>query len=77
MAPAPTRCELADLNSAFLDCCPIADDEPTSWRPAPSPRWPSGAFALVSTTKLLTVEEMLEALRDSGGVEYRAPGAVS
>ena len=37
----------------------------------------SGAFALVSTTKLLTVEEMLEALRDSGGVEYRAPGAVS
>jgi uncharacterized protein with GYD domain len=37
----------------------------------------SGAFALVSTTKLLTVEEMLEALRDSGRVEYRAPGAAS
>ena len=29
----------------------------------------SGAFAVVSTTKLLTVEEMLEALRDSGGME--------
>jgi len=27
MAPAPTRCELADLNSAFLDCCPIVGDE--------------------------------------------------
>lgn len=37
----------------------------------------SGAFASVSTTKLLTVEEMLEALRGAGGVAYRAPGAAS
>jgi uncharacterized protein with GYD domain len=37
----------------------------------------SGAFASVSTTKLLTVEEMLEALRGAGSVAYRAPGAVS
>ena len=37
----------------------------------------SGAFASVSTTKLLTVEEMLAALRGAGGVEYRAPGAAS
>jgi uncharacterized protein with GYD domain len=37
----------------------------------------SGAFESVSTTKLLTVEEMLEALRDAGGVAYRAPGAAS
>ncbi len=35
----------------------------------------SGAFASFSTTKLLTVEETLEALRQGGGVEYRAPGA--
>ncbi len=35
----------------------------------------SGAFASLSTTKLLTVEETLEALRRGGGVEYRAPGA--
>lgn len=37
----------------------------------------SGAFASVSTTKLLTVEEMLEALRSAGGMAYRAPGAAS
>ena len=37
----------------------------------------SGAFASVSTTKLLTIEEMLAALRGAGGVEYRAPGAAS
>src|SRR5260370_38208106 len=37
----------------------------------------SGAFASVSTTKLLTVEEMLAALRGAGGVEYHAPGAGS
>jgi uncharacterized protein with GYD domain len=37
----------------------------------------SGAFASVSTTKLLTVEEMLAALGGAGGVEYRAPGAAS
>lgn len=37
----------------------------------------SGAFVSVSTTKLLTVEEMLAALRGAGGVEYRAPGAAS
>jgi uncharacterized protein with GYD domain len=34
----------------------------------------SGAFTKVSTTKLLTVEEALDALRRGGGVEYRAPG---
>jgi uncharacterized protein with GYD domain len=37
----------------------------------------SGAFASVSTMKLLTVEEMLEALGGAGGMAYRAPGAVS
>jgi uncharacterized protein with GYD domain len=37
----------------------------------------SGAFASVSTTKLLTVEEMLEALRGAGGMAYRASGAAS
>jgi len=37
----------------------------------------SGAFASLSTTKLLTVDEMLEALRGAGGVAYRAPGAAS
>ncbi len=37
----------------------------------------SGAFASVSTTKLLTVEEMTAALRVAGGVEYRAPGTAS
>jgi len=35
----------------------------------------AGAFTSVSTTKLLTVEETLDALRQGGGVEYRAPGA--
>ena len=37
----------------------------------------SGAFASVSTTKLLTVEEMQEALHGAGGTAYRAPGAAS
>jgi uncharacterized protein with GYD domain len=37
----------------------------------------SGVFASVSTTKLLTVEEMLAALRGARDVEYRAPGAAS
>ena len=37
----------------------------------------SGAFASVSTAKLLTVEEMLAALQGAGGVAYRAPGAAS
>jgi uncharacterized protein with GYD domain len=37
----------------------------------------SGAFASLSTTKLLTGEEMLEALHGAGGVAYRAPGAAS
>ena len=37
----------------------------------------SSAFASVSTTKLLTVEEMLEALRSADGMAYRAPGAAS
>ena len=35
----------------------------------------SGAFGPASTTKLLTVEEMLTALRGAGGMRYRAPGA--
>ena len=35
----------------------------------------TGAFTNLSTTKLLTVEEALNALRQGGGVEYRAPGA--
>jgi uncharacterized protein with GYD domain len=35
----------------------------------------SGALSDVSTTVLLTVEEMLEALRRGSGVSYRAPGA--
>ncbi len=37
----------------------------------------SGAFAAVSTTKLLTVEEMLAALQGTGRVSYRAPGAAA
>lgn len=37
----------------------------------------SGAFTSVATTKLLSVEEMLAALRGAGGVQYRAPGATS
>jgi uncharacterized protein with GYD domain len=37
----------------------------------------SGAFASISTTKLLTVEEMLEAVRGATNVEYRGPGASS
>jgi uncharacterized protein with GYD domain len=35
----------------------------------------TGAFTHVSTTKLLTVEEALDAMRRSAGTEYRAPGA--
>jgi uncharacterized protein with GYD domain len=35
----------------------------------------SGAFGSASTTKLLTVQEMLTALRDAGGMQDRAPGA--
>jgi hypothetical protein len=35
----------------------------------------SGAFASLSTTKLLTVEEMRMALHGAGGVGYRPPGA--
>lgn len=35
----------------------------------------TGTITNVSTTKLLTVEEALDALRRGGGVEYRAPGA--
>ncbi len=34
----------------------------------------SGAFASMTTTRLLTVEEALEALRSGAGVGYRAPG---
>ncbi len=35
----------------------------------------TGAFASMSTTKLLTVEEALEALGLGGDLSYRAPGA--
>jgi uncharacterized protein with GYD domain len=35
----------------------------------------TGAFTSVSTTKLLAVDEALDALRRGGGIEYRAPGA--
>ena len=35
----------------------------------------TGAFTNVSTTKLLTVEEALEAMRRGAGTEYRAPAA--
>jgi uncharacterized protein with GYD domain len=35
----------------------------------------TGAFASLTTTKLLTVDETLEALRHGSQVEYRAPGA--
>jgi uncharacterized protein with GYD domain len=34
----------------------------------------SGAFSSVTATRLLTVEEMLTALRGSGVTDYRAPG---
>jgi hypothetical protein len=33
------------------------------------------AFTSGSTTKLLTVEEALEAFSRGGGLQYRAPGA--
>ena len=33
----------------------------------------TGAFTNISTTKLLTVEETLDALRQGGGLPYRAP----
>lgn len=35
----------------------------------------SGAFATVSTTKLISVDEALEAFRRASSVEYRPPGA--
>lgn len=35
----------------------------------------TGAFATLSTTKLLTVDEALDALGRAGQVQYRAPGA--
>ncbi len=35
----------------------------------------TGAFTNISTTKLLTVEEALDALRQGSDMEYRAPGA--
>lgn len=35
----------------------------------------SGAFSKLSTTKLLTVEEALEAFQGGGGMSYRPPGA--
>ena len=37
----------------------------------------SGAFTTLSTTKLITVDEMLDALSRGGRIEYRAPGAAS
>jgi hypothetical protein len=35
----------------------------------------TGAFTSVSTTKLLTVDEALDAFSRGGGLQYRAPGA--
>jgi uncharacterized protein with GYD domain len=35
----------------------------------------TGAFASVSTTKLVTVEKALEAFSRGAGLPYRAPGA--
>lgn len=35
----------------------------------------TGAFTSVSTTKLLTVEEALDAFSRGAGLQYRAPGA--
>jgi uncharacterized protein with GYD domain len=35
----------------------------------------TGAFTSVSTTKLLTVKEALEAFSRGGGLQHRAPGA--
>lgn len=35
----------------------------------------SGAFRALSTTKLLTVEEALDAFRRAASVDYRPPGA--
>jgi uncharacterized protein with GYD domain len=37
----------------------------------------SGAFTSLSATKLLSVEEMLEALRGAAGLRYKAPGTAS
>ncbi len=37
----------------------------------------SGAFTSLSATKLLSVEEMLQALRGAADLEYRAPGTAS
>jgi uncharacterized protein with GYD domain len=37
----------------------------------------TGAFTTVSTTKLITVDEMLDALSRGARVDYRAPGAAS
>ena len=34
----------------------------------------TGAFTMLETTKLLTVDEMLDALSRGGRVDYRAPG---
>jgi len=36
----------------------------------------SGAFSSATTTRLLTVEEMITALRGSAATAYRAPGEV-
>jgi uncharacterized protein with GYD domain len=35
----------------------------------------TGAFTKLATTKLLTVEESLDALRRASDIEYRPPGA--
>lgn len=37
----------------------------------------SGAFTQVATTRLLTVEEMLQALARAGDMPFRAPGGAS
>lgn len=36
----------------------------------------TGAYKAVSTTKLLTVEEALDALSRGGGLQFRAPGTL-
>jgi hypothetical protein len=59
-----------DLGESYLNRAYLPYSDLRATRSATS----FGAFASVSTTKLLTVEEALDALRRGGGVEYRAPG---
>jgi hypothetical protein len=37
----------------------------------------SGAFTSLTATKLMSVEEMLQVLRGTAGLEYRAPDTAS